>query len=76
MNILQPAAPAVNTASKWYVSSGSVPFTFGAHDAENGLGCCPEMYFTHGDDQRDYCAGFATVAGHNITTKFFLGGVN
>jgi hypothetical protein len=73
MQILAPAAPAVN---KWYVSSGSIPYTFGAQDAERGEGCVPEMYFTHADDQRDYCVGWATVAGHNDTTRYFLGSVN
>jgi hypothetical protein len=76
MQSLAPAVPNVNQASKWYVSTGSVPFTFGAHDAENGLGCCPEMYWSHIDDMRDYCAGFAAVAGDNMTTRYFLGGVN
>lgn len=76
MNILQPAAPNVNQASKWYVSTGSVPFTFGAHDAENDLGCVPEAFFTHIDDIKDYCAGYRTVAGDNMTTVYFLGGVN
>jgi hypothetical protein len=73
MTILAPAAPTVN---KWFVPSGSVPFTFGADDAENGLTCVPEMYWTHIDDQRDYCAGFESVAGATLTTMQFLGGAN
>lgn len=73
MTSLAPAAPAVN---KWYVSSGSVPYTFGAQDAERGLLCVPEQYFTHADDQRDYCAGYRTIAGETLTTRYFLGGVN
>jgi hypothetical protein len=72
MQILAPAAPAVN---QWYVSSGSIPLTFGAQDAERGDACVPEMYFTHADDLRDYAAGYAAVAGHNDTTRYFLGGV-
>lgn len=73
MTSLAVSAPAVN---KWYVSTASVPFTFGAQDAENGLSCVPEMYFSHIDDQRDYCAGYRTVAGETLTTLQFLGGVN
>jgi hypothetical protein len=74
MQILaQYPAPANN---KWYVSTGSVPYTFGAQDAENGLSCCPEMYWTHIDDQRDYCAGYRHVAGDTLTTVQFLGSVN
>lgn len=75
MTSLAPVAPAVNSVN-WFVSTGSVPFTFGAQDAENGLGCVPEMYFSHIDDQRDYCAGYRTVAGDTLTTVQFLGSVN
>ena len=74
MEILAPAAPAVKSVN-WYASTGSVPYTFGAQDAENKLPCVPEMYFVHPDDQHDYAAGYQSVAGATPTTRLFLAAV-
>jgi hypothetical protein len=71
MTSLAVSAPAVK---KWYVSTASVPFTFGAQDAENGLSCVPEDFFTHLDDIKDYCSGYQSVVGETLTTRYFLSG--
>jgi hypothetical protein len=57
------------------IPSNDIPTIFGKQDAQNGASCCPEMYFTHKADMVAYCQGYASVAGHNITTRFFLGEV-
>ena len=75
MSSLPVSAPVVNSTT-WFVPTVSVAYTFGEQDAREGLVCCPEMYFTHSDDKRDYAAGFASVAGETVTTRFFLGGNN
>ncbi len=57
------------------VVTRSIPYTFGTADARHGASCVPEVYFTHRADKIAYCQGYASVAGHNITTRFFLGEV-
>ena len=74
MHSLSPAAPAVKPI-KFPVGT-SIPFIYGAQDAASGETCCPEMFFIHRLDQRDYAAGWASVRGQNETTRYFLGGAN
>lgn len=57
------------------IAANDIPTIFGKQDAQHGASCCPEMYFTHKADMVAYCQGYASVAGHNITTRFFLGEV-
>jgi hypothetical protein len=73
MQILAPAAPAVNHAAT--IDPMSIPYIWGAQDARCGLECVPEKVFVTRPDQREYAAGWATVAGDNDTTRYFLGGV-
>jgi hypothetical protein len=63
MSIL-PQSPVVTTSV--------VAYRFGQQDAQAGASCCPEMYFIHHADKIAYCAGYASVAGHNLTTLQFL----
>jgi hypothetical protein len=74
MSSLAVSAPTVNHTAH-LVPSVSIPFTFGEQDARQSLPCVPEMYWTHIDDQRDYCAGYRTIAGETVTTRLFLGAV-
>jgi hypothetical protein len=50
----------------------SQAFRLGTLDAQLSELCVPEMYYRHPVDLRDYCAGYAATAGHNITTRYFL----
>ena len=74
MTSLAVSAPAVNTAPAF--DPMSIPFIWGAQDARCGLICVPEMYFSRSDNKREYAAGWASVKGHNDTTRLFLGGDN
>lgn len=49
-----------------------VAFGIGSQDAQDGLLCCPEMYFTRQILKEYYCRGFASVDGHTETTRWFL----
>ena len=55
------------------IARHSMPFLWGAQDASAGQPCVPEIQWIRRSDQRDYCAGYAFVAGHNDTTRYFLG---
>ena len=54
------------------ITADHIPAIFGQQDAQAGASCCPEMYFIHHADKIAYCAGYASVAGHNLTTLQFL----
>lgn len=71
MSSVTPAAAAI----KFPVGT-SIPFIYGAQDAACGLICVPEMVWVQRRDQAEYAAGWASVKGHNDTTRLFLGGVN
>lgn len=68
--------PRTTASVNWTVPSASIAYMMGAADAAHGDACVPEMIFTHIDDKRDYCAGYASVTGPTLTTRFFLGGNN
>lgn len=72
MNTLAPTADAV----KLHEIPGvvTVAYRWGAQDATAGIPCVPEMYFAAKPDQRDYAAGWASVAGHTDTTRQIMGG--
>jgi hypothetical protein len=74
MSSLAVSAPAVNTAATF--DPMSIPYIWGAQDARCGLVCVPEMVWVQLRDQREYAAGWASVKGHNDTTRLFLGSVN
>jgi hypothetical protein len=57
-----------------FVVGPSQAYIWGAEDAAKGLPCVPEMQWVRRADQRDYVAGWASVKGHNQTTRYFLGG--
>lgn len=49
-------------------------YRLGAYAAQLGEICCPESMFVFIQDKRDYCKGYASVAGATLTTVQFLGG--
>jgi len=55
-----------------FIEGTPIPFIFGAQDAASGLPCVPEMVWVQHPDQVNYAAGWASVAGDNDTTRFFL----
>lgn len=56
-----------------FVEAPSTPFIFGAQDATAGEPCVPEMFFVRRNDQRDFAAGWASINGHNETTRQIMG---
>lgn len=73
MQSLSPTAAAVKPIQ--FPVGASIPFIWGAQDAAAGGTCTPEMVWVRRNDQRDYAAGWASIAGHNETTRWFLGAV-
>lgn len=49
-------------------------YRLGAYAAQLGEICVPEQMFVFIQDQRDFCKGYASVAGATLTTTQFLGG--
>ena len=72
MNTLTKSTTTVKGASRTVPAAG-IAYLIGEMDAMRGDTCCPEMIFTHIDDKRDYCAGYESVGGPTITTRYFLG---
>lgn len=73
MNTL-PKVSAIHKPAT-FAPGASIPFVWGAQDAAAGKPCVPEMQWVRRNDQRDYAAGFAFVAGHSDTTRYFLGSI-
>ena len=48
------------------------PYMLGQLDAEEGKLCIPEVYYVRRMEQRDYCRGYAHIAGDTLTTRQFL----
>lgn len=77
MNALQLAtttAPAASyeVAADFHAAT-TAAYRIGALSAQLGEMCCPEMTFLFLHDRREFCKGFASVAGHTLTTVQFLG---
>lgn len=57
-----------------------VAYTFGTSDARHGASFCPEMYYTHKDDKREYALGYESITGPTFATVQFtrsiMGGNN
>lgn len=70
---MQSILPTLPTVKAMTAPMGSLPYRVGADDATQGDICCPEMMFTHPADKRAYAAGYASVAGHNATTRQIMG---
>ncbi len=49
----------------------TLPYTFGTADATHGAGFCPEMYFSHPLDMRDYALGYEAITGPTFATAQF-----
>jgi hypothetical protein len=62
--MLHPNVPVVTVSD--------LPRRFGVQDAKHGVPCVPELYFTRHADKVAYCQGYASIAGHNQTTRQFL----
>lgn len=69
---MNTVAPIFTPVKPSETPTASVPFLWGAQDAANGLSCVPEMQWVRLSDQREYAAGWASVKGHNETTRWFL----
>lgn len=79
MNV-SPATPALAAQTAREVASDFHPamtaaYRLGAYSAQLGEICVPEQMFVFIHDQRDFCKGFASVAGATLTTVQFLGGL-
>lgn len=56
-----------------FIAGTSLPFIWGACDAQSGMICVPEAVFVTKADQREYTRGWAAIKGHNATTRQILG---
>lgn len=71
---------AINLNTKLITAADHYPattaaFRLGAYAAQLGEICCPESLFVFIQDKRDFCKGYASVAGATLTTVQFLGKV-
>jgi hypothetical protein len=69
-NAGEPFGPACSACK--FPAGTPIPFIWGAQDAASGLDCVPEMHFIRYADQVNYAAGWASIKGHNLTTRWFL----
>jgi hypothetical protein len=60
-------------AQKPIAASDRIPTIFGTQDAKHGAGFCPEMYFSHPLDKRDYALGYEAIIGPTFFTAQFTG---
>ncbi len=52
-------------------TSSTIAYTFGNADARHGASFCPEMYFTHKADKREYALGYEVITGPTFATAQF-----
>lgn len=50
----------------------SFAFQIGKLDAEDGVGCVPEMYFARRDQIVDYALGYESVTGPTLLSQQIL----
>lgn len=56
-----------------YFPATSPAYRLGAYAAQLQEICIPENYFVFRNDQKEFCRGYVSVAGHTITTRQILG---
>lgn len=47
------------------------PYQLGQHDAESGLDCVPELYYSHAYDCLSYCLGYEAASGRKTLPGCF-----